>query len=804
MRYPSLALALLALPGSLPAQGGRFDSLTTGLTRTEGFVDYYLDAERGRLLLAVPADLGDFIYVNSLAAGVGSNDLGLDRGQLGSTRLVRFERAGGKLLLVEPNLAYRATSDNAAERRSVEEAFATSVLGGFPLLAVADDGAEFLVDLTPWLLRDAHGVARVLAEAGQGAYEVDPDRSALYPERTRNFPRNTELEARVTLVGRDEGRELRSVTPSPAAVTTRQHHAFVALPPPGYTPRAYDVRSGYSEVAYADYAAPIGEPLVRRVLRRHRLAPGDTLVYYVDPGAPEPVRSALIEGAGWWDDAFQAAGFPPGTFRVGVLPEGADPLDVRYNVIQWVHRSTRGWSYGAGVTDPRTGEILKGHVSLGSLRVRQDYLIAQGLVDAFDSTGVADPRLLAFALARLRQLSAHEVGHTLGLRHNFAASVADRASVMDYPHPYVALAADGSVDLSDAYATGIGTWDELAIAYGYAAFDGPEAEAAGLADVLGRIGELGLRYVSDPDARAVGGAHPAGHLWDNGADAVAELLRIGRLRRAALRRLDGDNLAPGRPAAELEDVLAPLYLAHRYQVEAAAKLLGGVDYRYAVNGGEAPADIEPVDAEVQRAAMRALLGTLTPAFLELPAELARAIPPPPPGYVRDREQFASRTGPTFDPEAAAEASVDHTLRYLLAPERITRLRARESFGEGPDPEELAEALAAVCRGDGVDEDDARDDFLRGIVAARTLEHALALASDPSTAAGTRAFGLSLAKRVAIAREGRADFGAVREHNPLGLGYLSTRYYQFLTSPATFAPLPGARIPDGSPIGCGHP
>ncbi len=361
------------------------DSLTGGLTRTDGFLPYYYDAGKDRILVEVRPDLGDFIYVESLASGVGSNDLGLDRGQLGDTRLVRFQRAGKKLLMVQPNLDYRATSDNVAERASVAEAFAESVLWGFPILHTRMD-SSVLIDIAPFLMQDAHGVAKTLSQNEQGTFKVDPLRSALYLERTRNFPRNTEFEATITLVGEAKGRELRSVAPTPDAVTTRQHHSFVALPEPGYEPRAFDPRSGYFPLSFADYATPIGESLVTRYIRRHRLAPGETLVYYVDRGAPEPVRSALIEGASWWADAFAAAGFPD-AFRVEVLPEGVDPLDVRYNVIQWVHRSTRGWSYGASVTDPRTGEILKGHVSLGSLRVRQDYLIAQGLIDAYDKDG---------------------------------------------------------------------------------------------------------------------------------------------------------------------------------------------------------------------------------------------------------------------------------------------------------------------------------------------------------------------------------------------------------------------------------
>lgn len=800
MRSPvtSALLALaLAAPGAADAQEAPFDSLTAGLERVEGFVDYFYDDADGRVLLAVPAGLGDFIYVNSLAAGVGSNDLGLDRGQLGETRLVRFRKTGGKLLLEQPNLGYRAVSDNPAEQLSVAEAFASSVLAGLPILAAEGEGegAEYLVDLTPWLLRDAHGVGRRLAETDQGTFELDPLRSAIYAERTRNFPRNTEFEALVTLAGKAQGRELSSVTPTPDAVTTRQHHSFVALPEPGYEPRAFDPRGGQYVRSYADYGSAIGEPLVRRFITRHRLekvdpsaagsAAVEPIVYYVDRGAPEPVRSALIEGASWWDQAFQAAGFAPGTFRVEVLPEGADPLDVRYNVIQWVHRSTRGWSYGNSVTDPRTGEILKGHVSLGSLRVRQDYLIAQGLIDAY-ADGETDPRMLEFALARLRQLSAHEVGHTLGLAHNFAASTDGRASVMDYPHPYVTLAEEGGVDLSEAYATGIGAWDKRSIVYSHGVFG--EGEADSLRAVLAENEALGLAFVSDKDSRPRGGAHPEAHLWDNGADAAAELARVTEVRAAALARFDADNLAPGRPLAELENVFAPLYLGHRYQVEAAAKVVGGIRYDYGVNDGS-PTPVEPVGAAEQAAAVAALTATLTPEFLRVPAGLLALIPPQPLGYERDRELFATRTSVVFDPWAAAEASVDHTLGYLLDPARVQRvLQQATRAADAYSGEQLADALLAEMRRRGSSELEP----YRQIARARALEHALSLASDEAAGVHARAWARDFAEAtVATAEEG----DPLRE-------LLGQRFRRWSEEPEAFAPTPGARIPDGSPIGCG--
>ena len=446
---------------------------TAGFQAIDGFLPLYWDEAEGQLWLEVPETDVELLYVHSLASGVGSNDIGLDRNQLGRTRVVQFERAGRKLFLVEPNHGYRAVSDNPAERRAVEDAFARSILWGFTIAAETD--GRLLVDATEFVIRDVHGVADRLRETGQGSYELDESRSAVHMENTRAFPRNSEVEVVLTFTGDPSGGHIRSVTPTAEAVTVRQRHSFVASPPPGYEPRELDPRAGFFGVTWMDYAAPLGEPMARRWIARHRLEkqdpaaavsdPVEPIVYYLDPGVPEPVRSALLEGARWWNGAFEAAGYRD-AFRVEILPDTADPLDVRYNIINWVHRSTRGWSYGSSVTDPRTGEIIKGHVLLGSLRVRQDYLLAEGLLSPYEEGGDVSPAMREMALARIRQLSAHEVGHTIGLAHNYVASTEDRASVMDYPHPLVRLDEDGSIDLSAAYDTGIGEWDEVAVTYG--------------------------------------------------------------------------------------------------------------------------------------------------------------------------------------------------------------------------------------------------------------------------------------------------------------------------------------------------
>ena len=561
-------------PGENAAQGATptptIAEKTAGIEKLPGYFNLYWDAKQGKLWLEVDKWGTAFLYQSGLPAGIGSNDIGLDRGQLGATRMVRFDRSGPKVLLVQENLEYRALSQDPDERRAVRDSFAESALWGFT--AAAEEKDRALVDATDFFLRDAHHVPEALRRTKQGAYRLDLSRSAIYLPRTKNFPLNTEVEATLTFTGEEPGPWVRQVTPSPEAITVREHHSFVQLPPPGYKPREYDARASFFGIQYLDYATPIGEPIVKRFIARHRLEkkepkeamsePVEPIVYYLDRGAPEPIRSALLEGGRWWNQAFEAAGYK-NAFRVELLPEGADMMDLRYNVIQWVHRATRGWSYGAGVIDPRTGEIIKGQVTLGSLRVRQDYLIAEALLAPYEKGKPVSPKIEQMALARLRQLAAHEVGHTLGLEHNYSASTVNRSSVMDYPPPYVKLDAGGVPDLSDAYAMGIGEWDKVSIAYGYQDFPPGVDEHAALDKILKDAFARGLRFLTDQDARPAGSSSSLAHLWDSGTNAVDELRRLLEVRVAALKRFGENNIREGAPMATLEDVLVPLYLMHR-------------------------------------------------------------------------------------------------------------------------------------------------------------------------------------------------------------------------------------------------
>lgn len=677
-----LLLFLFFLPLFVRAQTlPSIEEKTKNFKLSKGFVNFYWDEAAGKVFMEIDKWDTELLYHTSLPAGLGSNDVGLDRGLMGTTAIVSFSRIGNKVLMIQPNYDYRAITTDAAEKQAVKESFAQSTLWGF--VVEAQSNGSVLVDATPFLMRDAMQVANRLQGTRQGTYAVDLTRSGMYMPRTRNFPLNTEFEAMLTFTTRDArpGAFVSTVAPSADALTLRLHHSFIQLPDDKYEPRVFDPRSGCINTSYFDYSTPVTEPIEKHFIIRHRLhkknptAPVSEavkpIVYYLDAGTPEPIRSALLEGAKWWNGAYEAAGYKD-AFQVRLLPDSADPMDIRYNMINWVHRSTRGWSYGASVVDPRTGEILKGNVTLGSLRVRQDYLIATGLLSPFKEGVDADPRMLTMALQRLKQLSAHEIGHTLGFMHNYISSTQGKASVMDYPAPDAYINAAGEIDLGKAYTNEISDWDKVTVAYAYQDFPAGNNEKLALDKILMDAAGKGLTFISDRDARDPAGIHPTAHLWDNGKDVTASLKDIIAVREKALQNFGENTIRRGTSLAMLEEALVPIYLYHRYQVEAVSKLVGGLQYSYAVKG-----DGQLVTKNISKAdqvkALKAVLQTIEPSFLALPERITSLLPPRPAGYNYTKELFTKRTGLAFDPLAAAETAADMSMQFLFNPARLNRL-----------------------------------------------------------------------------------------------------------------------------------
>jgi hypothetical protein len=795
---------LLLLIGlvSFQMSTAQFSEKKKGFKKYEGFFNFYYDAESDKVYLEVDKLDKEFLYVYSLSSGIGSNDIGLDRGQLGNEQVVYFEKAGNKLLLVQPNLKFRALTDNDLERKSVEQAFAKSILGGFKI--EEEKNGTYVIDITDFLMQDAHGVSKRLKRGKQGSYSLDKTKSAMALERTKAFPKNVEFDMTMTFKGEATGAFINSVAPNSGLITVAQHCSFIELPDDGFKQRKFDARSGSYPFMYYDYATPVEESILKRFITRHRLEkknPNDAvseavapIIYYLDNGTPEPVRSALLEGGRWWNQAFEAIGYKD-AFQVKILPDDADPMDVRYNVIQWVHRSTRGWSYGSSITDPRTGEIMKGHVSLGSLRIRQDYLIAQALMNKpFAERDDNHKPMLDLAIARIRQLSAHEIGHTLGFAHNYAASTNDRASVMDYPHPQFSVS-NGEIDFSNAYATGIGEWDKVTVAYSYATFPDDVEEEEALNKILDDAKAKGLRYITDQDARPQGSAHILAHLWDNGEDISAELNAMLQVRKTAILNFSIDNIKTNEPNSVLEDVFVPLYFFHRYQTEGVAKVVGGLEYNYAVKG-DGQEVVRTVDKSTQEKALKAVLRTLEAEEIAIPRDKLELFPPRAFGYGRTRESINGKTGVSFDALSAPETAADMSLGLLLHPERASRLvqqKALESSNIGL--EKVFNELVANTIFKSY-----KDVYLQEVqrnINYRVLFHLMNLAAHDAVHPQVNAIANAqlMALKAALMSKGK-DANAME---------MVRRINNFYAHPDKFEVIAAPKLPDGSPIGmdCFH-
>lgn len=810
-----ILLAGLVYFGSLMAaaradQPASFDEAVASLEHRPGFVDLYLDAEAGAVFAALPAPDEDgiavrFIHTVGLTGGLGSNPIGLDRGNATNGAIVRFRRIGNQVVAEQENWRYRASADNPREQLAVAQSFASSFLWSTDIRAT-DEAGGLLIDLSGFLTLDHFGIADSLKYGAEaGAYSLADDRSFPDPGAALAFPDNVELDAFMTFTSARPNRQTRATAPDARAITLIQHHSLVRLPEAGYETRKFDPRTANIGFGYYDYSSDLADPIVRRLSRRFRLERVDPttpsgpatepIVFYVDPGAPEEIREALIEGASWWAEGFEAAGFED-AYRVEVLPPDVHPLDVRYNVINWVHRQTRGWSYGGHVADPRTGEILKANVILGSQRVRQDRMIFEGLAGA-DKTGTGradDP--VELSLARIRQLSAHEVGHTLGFAHNFAGSSNGRASVMDYPAPYI-RPRDGRLDFSDAYGVGLGAWDLFTVRWLYSDFPDGVDERAALDALTEEALASGLRFTADQHGRSVDTAQPYGSVWDNGEDAIETLLETLEVRRIALQDFGFDRLAPGRSTSDLNAVIVPIYLYHRYQVAAAAKWVGGLDFSYGVTG-QAPAAARPVPVEDQQRAVEALLATLDPAVLDLPDALLNRLTPGDVGFAGGGEAlevFPSRTGPVFDLPSAATIAADLSLGALLAPARLERVAAYAQ--RDPAALQLSDLLEQIDVRVFKRPDSPRRAFLARLVQARFVEALIRVAGRSDLSAEVHA---ALGARLEETRARLTGRRAARTNSEARhFAYLAGRIEQHLErdGPVT---RPGPDAPPGSPIG----
>jgi len=774
---------------------------TSGMERRAGLIPLYLDDRQGRLFLEIPRDTTRVLAFFQQSTGLGSNPIGIDRASNGPDHVARFERNGDRVLVIFENWSYRGESSrDPGLAATVAESFPSSTVGALPLLAI--EGGRLLVDATDFVYRDWLDVAGTLTRSNEGNYAVARDRSSVDRAYTKAFPENTEIDVALTFVAQGRpGGTVSSIVPDGRAFTLRQHISFVQLPDNGYRPRALDPRVGFFGITFRDYAQPIQGSLEQRWISRHRLErvnPNDAasafrkpITYYIDPGIPEPLRTATIEGARFWEEAFNQAGLRGG-FRVEMLPAGADPMDARYNTVMWVNRHERGWSFGGSEGDPRTGQIIKGVAHMDSHRNRTDYNIYASLVGA--APAAADT---AFILARIRQVTAHEIGHTIGMAHNYIASTYDRGSVMDYPAPRVRLSAAGEIDLSAAYDRGPGEYDVWAIRWAYGIF--PQATERDSLDAIVREGlRKGYLFLADGDARPDFASDPRTNLWDDAATELEFLRHQGDVRRVAMRRFGLGNLRAGEPVALLQERFAPLYFFHRFAINSATKAIGGMEYSNAVVGDGQQAT-RTVSAARQRQALAALVAALQPAELAIPDSVLTLLAPRAFGFGgAPVELFGTRTRPTFDELGAARTLAQMVVDGILQRERAARLVQQSVYGDRPLT--LAETIDALIDGTwgGAAPASAKLSAVRRVTQRAVADRLLLLAADSNAAPEVRAMAEYKINELIPRARTQARAGSVEQRaHYASLVTDLTRWIERRELPALS---PALRPPPGDPFG----